>query len=203
MAPKPPKPTDRVASPRHKKRKRAGVDLLEAIYPTGGSDTLSALLREAVTDDDKITLESPPHLTSHRSFAIISSARAERALERTLIAHFPKLDAYTFEMLASRAGPLSSFFSKIHLAFALGLLDSKTRNNLEIIRKIRNVFAHAPKAVSFQTSLIVKECHKLTVSKPADTTSQTFGLACVDAVNFLIDQLEKEIKRRAASPSKS
>ncbi len=197
MAKKPPKPSDLPSSPRFKKRKPPKtIDLLEAIYPTGESATLSALVREAMTDDDAINPKSPLHLITDRSFAIITSAWAERALERAIISYFPKLDACTFKKLTSSEGPLSSFFVKIHLGFAFGLLDKQNRDNLDIIRSIRNVFAHAPKAVSFRTPLIAKECRKLillTVTSDNASCAHKFGQACMEAVNHLVAHLQSKV----------
>src|SRR5262249_9673309 len=46
-------------------------------------------------------------------------------------------------------GPLQAFAAKIELAYALGLIREDTRIELNIIRKIRNEFAHGFKDTSF------------------------------------------------------
>jgi DNA-binding MltR family transcriptional regulator len=38
--------------------------------------------------------------------------------------------------------PLATFSAKIQLTFALGLLPRKTRDKIEVIRRLRNDFAH-------------------------------------------------------------
>ena len=45
-------------------------------------------------------------------------------------------------------GPLSTFSAKAKLAFALKLVDSDQFHNLEIVRKIRNTFAHSFEGVA-------------------------------------------------------
>jgi len=45
--------------------------------------------------------------------------------------------------------PLATFSSKIKLAFALGLITRKTRRQLDVIRQLRNDFAHARGALDF------------------------------------------------------
>jgi len=73
------------------------------------------------------------------------------------------------------------------LAFALNLLDDSTRHNLDIIRRVRNVFAHAAKAVSFSTHLIAAECRKLLLDdiragdQKAPIARRRFQLACAAA----------------------
>jgi DNA-binding MltR family transcriptional regulator len=168
-------------------------NLREVMYPTGESATLSALIRAALTDDDALNVKSKLHLMTDRSLAIITSSWVERALEQAIIPFFPKMDAYTFKKLASSEGPLSSFFAKIHLAFALGLLDKRCRDNLDIIRRIRNAFAHAPKAISFSTPLVAKECQKLVLlNETGDMPFHKFGHACMDAINYLGAQLQSK-----------
>ena len=211
MAKKPPKPTDRPSSPRYKDRKKRTsepISLLDAIYPTK-STTLSALFREEMSDDDGINTKSPLHLITDRSLALITAAGIERALERAIITHLPKLDVYTFRKLASSEGPLSSLFAKIHLGFALGLLDKRTRDNLDIVRRVRNVFAHAPKAVSFRTIPIAKECRKLKLLSVPPTSddgpiaAQRFIFACLEAITFVAAQLESAARPAKPSPSPS
>jgi hypothetical protein len=214
-SPKPPKPEGRQAVPRFKKRKpklakSEPADLFEAIYPTADSTTLSALIRGAVTEDDLANVKNQLHRITDRSLAIISAATAERALERAIIPYLPMLDSYTFKKLISNEGPLSSFYSKIHLAFALGTIDEKNRDNLDIIRAIRNVFAHTPKTVSFSTPLIAKECRKLKLSHctkwRSEDANERFTQACQEAVTYLVSRLEATISAKAgqqqSSPSK-
>lgn len=58
-------------------------------------------------------------------------------------------------------GPLSTFSSKIKLAYALGYIDRLAYEDLEKIRKIRNEFAHTAKAVDFLQNDIAKDIERL------------------------------------------
>ena len=57
----------------------------------------------------------------------------------------------------------STFYGNSHLGYAVGLYGIKELGNLESIRRIRNVFAHAPSIVRFDTPEIVAECNKFTI----------------------------------------
>ena len=57
-------------------------------------------------------------------------------------------------------GPLGSFYARIEAAYALGLISKQERENLNLIRDIRNKFSHWAD-VSFHTTDIRNNCMKL------------------------------------------
>jgi DNA-binding MltR family transcriptional regulator len=99
--------------------------------------------------------------TSDRTAAIVLAAWVERELEQWIIATLPRNDKKTIEKLQGRDGALNSFYGKIHLGYALGVYDEIERENLDIIRRIRNEFAHTPQAIDFETDEIRKEVENL------------------------------------------
>jgi hypothetical protein len=99
--------------------------------------------------------------TSDRTTAIILASWVERELEESLFTILPRHDDDTKSKLLARDGALGSFYGKIYLAFALGLYDETTRDNLDCIRKIRNAFAHAAISITFETSQVATEVNKL------------------------------------------
>jgi DNA-binding MltR family transcriptional regulator len=130
------------------------------------------------------TMITPPHFaglmeeikhTSDRTAAIVLSAWVEQNLEMKIIAALPRRDEETVKKLQERDSALSGFYSKIHLAFALGLIDEETRDNLDVIRRIRNVFAHAAVFVTFQTPEIAKEIEKLKTTTEASPQMAEFS----------------------------
>jgi site-specific recombinase len=66
---------------------------------------------------------------------------------------------------------LSTFSSKIHLAYSLGLIDHDVRRNADYIREIRNVFAHRLRPTYFRTPEVAAVCKLLKIGKfDADKT---------------------------------
>jgi hypothetical protein len=57
--------------------------------------------------------------------------------------------------------PLSTFSSKIDLAYSLGLIDNDVRRNADYIREIRNVFAHRLLPIKFRTREVAAVCKLL------------------------------------------
>jgi DNA-binding MltR family transcriptional regulator len=47
--------------------------------------------------------------------------------------------------------PLSGFSAKIRMGFALGLYGERTFHDLELLRELRNLFAHGKLAIDFNT----------------------------------------------------
>jgi hypothetical protein len=67
--------------------------------------------------------------------------------------------------MPSRQGPLSTFARKIALGHALRLYDADFRDNLDIIRSIRNAFAHSKRLIDFDHPLVSREIDKIKISK--------------------------------------
>jgi DNA-binding MltR family transcriptional regulator len=83
---------------------------------------------------------------SDRGLALVSAEFFDAALERLLLARFisglkrrPKLIKPLFEGF----GPLSTFSSKISVSYAFDLLEDWMAADLDVIRRIRNEFAHS------------------------------------------------------------
>jgi hypothetical protein len=70
--------------------------------------------------------------------------------------------------LTNEKGPLSTFNSKIIAAYAFGLIDETTRKNLNIIRTIRNAFAHSKRLIDFDDQAVLEALAKMSV--PAGKT---------------------------------
>jgi hypothetical protein len=84
------------------------------------------------------------------------------------------------------SGVASSLADKILLAYVLGVIGPKTRGDLDQVRQIRNVFAHAKRHIDFQNTNIVKMCSfniaetdvwRRVVGKATLTPRETFVVA--------------------------
>jgi hypothetical protein len=87
-----------------------------------------------------------------RELVILGGAYLEGALELALKAKFKNLTEKDIERIFNpqSGGLLSTFESKILIAFELGIVSSDMREDLAIIKEIRNIYAHT----SFRISLV-------------------------------------------------
>ncbi len=91
---------------------------------------------------------------SDRGCVIFSASLLDDDLETLLRAHCLK-DANVAKKVVDPLfhvyAPFSTFSAKIQVSYAMGLIDKGLYTTLDLIRRIRNDFAHERKAVSFQT----------------------------------------------------
>jgi hypothetical protein len=86
-----------------------------------------------------------------RALVIGGAARVELALERLLKSVLLPCARDNDELFEAN-GPLSTVYAKIGMAHRLGLLDDNFERMLQLIRKIRNDFAHAAIPVNLSQS---------------------------------------------------
>ena len=97
------------------------------------------------------------HEQSDRIVAIVGAAYLDSTLDSLLRAAF--IDARDeVDRLFRPDAPLGSNGSRCQLAYCLGLITCDQRDDLKIIAKIRNVFAHDFKALSFDTPQVRDFC---------------------------------------------
>ncbi|AEJ01072.1 hypothetical protein Nit79A3_1228 [Nitrosomonas sp. Is79A3] len=84
-----------------------------------------------------------------RSVAIVAAALVDDVLKellaRKLLPHKDKENC----IFSKPGSPIGSFSSRINAAYQLGLISSLMYRDLQLLRKIRNEFAHEPFALSF------------------------------------------------------
>jgi hypothetical protein len=101
------------------------------------------------------------NLQSHRAAAVLGGALVEDALQFAIKTHFVYLSRSDEDKLFDYQGPLASFDAKIRVGYAIALYGPVVRNDLDVIRRIRNGFAHARKPITFDTSQVAKEMAKI------------------------------------------
>jgi DNA-binding MltR family transcriptional regulator len=94
--------------------------------------------------------------------AILGAIMVEHELEQLLRSKLKHKDDETWKMLIADNGPLRSFYSKIAMGYALGIYDRGMYNDLNIVRNIRNAFAHSKKLIQFDHPAVVAELRKAT-----------------------------------------
>jgi hypothetical protein len=135
--------------------------------------------------------------TNDRGSCILTATNVELALDAAL---FKVLDRQVRDDLIRQDGPISSFSQKITLGRALNIYGEQTRHNLDLIRQIRNAFAHSHAPITFETRQVKDAVGELREIRPlppvaspkhpgvvAERTSRTsFQLACTVTAHNLI-----------------
>jgi DNA-binding MltR family transcriptional regulator len=96
---------------------------------------------------------------SGRAVILLSATLADLALEVALKRLFRNHNS-THDLF-DHESPLGSFSSRIKIAFALNLFDKKTNHDLELIRRLRNGFAHDRRHLTFATPQVADMCKHL------------------------------------------
>ena len=153
MPRRPPKPADRPPSPRHKSRKagstRSAIEALNRLtdeQPT--YDHFSEFIAE--TNAEK----------NDRGAAILLATNVENALQIALLRMFKTRKDQARGLFGSNS-PLGTFANKIQMAYALDIFGDETKANLDIIRTVRNAFAHAKIPIKFETPQVKNACAHL------------------------------------------
>lgn len=98
-----------------------------------------------------------------RPSAIVASTLVEDSIQDLVLTGMKKLSGPEYGYLFLGNGPLTTFAAKIRIANALKLLSTDWAKQIELIKDIRNVFAHARFNVDFETPEILEHTKKITV----------------------------------------
>ena len=116
---------------------------------------------------DEIFMERFENFYSHlskeseRGSAIVGAALIDDALEEILKTFMIKPLKSKDELFDSSFAPIESLSAKIALAYRLGLISPNVRTSLDLIRKIRNDFAHISRQIDFGTQSIQNRIREL------------------------------------------
>ena len=91
---------------------------------------------------------------SDRGAAILAAVWIEELLTQKIKNLFSKGNSKARKNLIHNNGPLSSFSSQINAAYCLGWLEQDTYHDINLVRKIRNTFAHHLHGISLETAKI-------------------------------------------------
>jgi DNA-binding MltR family transcriptional regulator len=97
-----------------------------------------------------------------RTTAIMASGLIDDVLALGIMSRFRNTptDAQISEMFTGY-GPLATLSARTSVAYLLGAIGADARHDLQIIRKIRNEFAHVIKPIDFETKPIASRCNSL------------------------------------------
>jgi DNA-binding MltR family transcriptional regulator len=126
---------------------------------------------------------------SDRAAVILGTSKIELLLLQIIQKHLLPCPASKDDIFEGE-GPLSTFSSRINLAYRLGLIDATLSHSLHIIRKIRNDFAHETSAgnldkvphrdrvntltAQFVKTEVYQEFKKIILKKPTSSTKDSF-----------------------------
>ena len=96
---------------------------------------------------------------SDRTIALVGRSLADDGLQRCMIRRMNHLEPKEIKALFSGFGPLSTFSAKIMTAYATNIIDKEIRDDLDVLREIRNAFAHNYGHISLDTKEIIDICN--------------------------------------------
>src|SRR5690242_13563508 len=100
--------------------------------------------------------------TSDRAAAVLLGAVVEDTLRDWILVHMREdLNARDRARLFGPEGALGTFSSKTMLAYALKIVGPITRHDLDLIRTLRNEFAHTRRPLSFRVQEVADVCAQL------------------------------------------
>jgi len=109
-----------------------------------------------------------------RACVILSAAILENALEKLLKAFFILTDSSHDDLFDGPIAPLGSFWPKIRIVYRLGLINTELSHDLDVIRKIRNDFAHNIIECKFDNESIQAQIQNLGLSLRKEDTWKNF-----------------------------
>jgi DNA-binding MltR family transcriptional regulator len=132
-----------------------------------------------------------------RGSALLAAAWIDDALEVCLKAVF-RPDKEIADKVLQAEGPLGSFSSCIKIAYLLGIIPSSLLSDLEVIRGIRNDFAHMRQVVRFTDQSMKDRCKSLTGAKAFQNGTgitirsprQMFLISAYLAADYLLSYME-------------
>lgn len=100
-----------------------------------------------------------------RGAALVGAALIDSRIERILLSHLAN-DGIAQDLLNGGNAPLGSFSSRLKLAYGLGLITELEYKECDIIRRIRNEFAHQVHGLTFTAPKLTDLARNLRANTP-------------------------------------
>jgi hypothetical protein len=167
MAKKPPRPRDREPSPRFVAHREGDAssdiglfEIMKGAFPLSSEEMKNIMLLHRESDDQTAALLASSHLDQVLGVALFLRLSGQ-SIPRKGAQGPSKGNNQKWKILHQQGGAFASFFSKIGLWYATGACSGDMFNDLNVIRRVRNEFAHSWTPLSFRTERIAKKCKKL------------------------------------------
>ena len=122
---------------------------------------------------------------SQAGHVLVTAGLIEDEIEKLLLMAGRSLENRQAKAIFGIGGPLNGLSAKIQIAFLFELIDQPNRNDLDIIRRIRNAFAHTTHFVYFHSEAVDLLCEKFskwTDNADNETLFRDTAIACVNAI---------------------
>ncbi|MFI5022123.1 MAG: hypothetical protein ACHQRJ_10795 [Alphaproteobacteria bacterium] len=96
-----------------------------------------------------------------KAAALLAASIVDDCLKFAIQSRFVELSADDKDRLFDGHAPLATFAARTQVGYALGIYGKKTKETLNVIRHVRNGFAHARRRVQFETPEVSRLCSKL------------------------------------------
>lgn len=98
-----------------------------------------------------------------QTIALVFGAAVEQSLEIAIATHFVLDEDSCRRMFndPNDMAPIATFATKISMGYALGIYEKHIRDELKLIKAIRNAFAHSAAEIDFSDDRIAKACNEL------------------------------------------
>ena len=114
-------------------------------------DALSALSRASPTPGHRSDfIQEINQEKNDRGAAILAVTNVENILETCIVRSIID-DGRFYDKLFGFNAPISTFDNKIRIAYALEIISTQMYENLNVIRALRNAFAHSKIPITFET----------------------------------------------------
>ena len=104
-------------------------------------------------------------------------------------------------------GALGAFASRIKIAYLMGLIDKPTKSELDLIRKIRNEFAHIRQDIRFTSPKVKGRCSELQIAKAYEhgaarirSYREKFLISCYFLSDIFLQQANEKKRLRKMMP---
>jgi DNA-binding MltR family transcriptional regulator len=129
---------------------------------------------------------------THAGVAIVGASIIAEDLRTALLSRMRPISKRLERELFEGYGPLSSFASRIAMAFAFGVVSKDIRDDMDTIRKIRNTFAHSKKILNFTDPEIAACCRKLRTWDVKKTNLQAVYMESLQMIDDYLEAIARE-----------
>lgn len=125
-----------------------------------------------------------------RGLPLVAAALIDEKLSETLEMFFTN-NRSSKKLLTDSNAPLGTFSARIEMSLALGLIDEDEYSEAQLVRKIRNKFAHEKHGLNFSSQPIVDLCNNFKADLPqgADYPIKAARFIFTNAVISLVMRL--------------